>query len=479
MNCNSFSDLIILLSGGINQRRLYAEGHPKVKGMARDFVRQMEDVLVHTGQTGFFFGILNGKFIRDGRFLVGPSIVGRNLVRFAERLRCGGFLLRRGVTEEEVGAFISLGTTLKEKVENLQAAKDLLRSEGIINIDPSPHYREQGPARSGNSTDSSLFDPGLIRFDFEDTGGGADTLSLQQELEPLLPIFQSMYDAIADNNLHASRDENLDVDRTMGVGEELMNVADRQTMDVMNLMRYPDYDSYTIGHSVRVSTLALTVGRAMCWPQHLQTELATAAMLHDIGKAKVPEEILYKPGGLTDEERKIAETHAATGARILMARGDVSPSVIAGAWGHHLRHDGGGYPDTPSWVSRSPVASLLQVCDVFEALTAARPYKAPMPPRRAFEIILKDSRAYDPACLKALIRAVGLFPPGSEVVLNNGCRGFVAAHGPSWEFPVVKVTTHPDGTTLDPDDRYLVNLATEPDIAVDEFRMVKLNGVEK
>ncbi len=479
MNNNSFSDLIILLSSGINHRRLYFENHPKVKSMARNFVRKLEDVLVHTGQTGFFFGILNGKFIREGRFLVGPSIAGRNLVLFAEKLRCGGFLLRRGVTEEEIRAFVTLGATLNDKVENLQAAKDLLRSKDITNIDPSPHYREQGPARGDASCDMSTFDPGLIQFDFEDTDGGSDTLSLQQELEPLLPIFQSMYDAIADNNLHVSRDENPDVDRTMGVGEELMNVADRQTMDIMNLMRYPDYDSYTIGHSVRVSTLALTVGRAMKWPKHLQTELASAAMLHDVGKAKIPEEILYKPGELTEEERKVAETHAAVGARILMARGDVSPSVIAGAWGHHLRHDGDGYPETPAWVSRSPVASLLQVCDVFEALTAARPYKPPMPPRRAFEIIIRDSKAFDPACLKALIRSVGLYPPGSEVVLSNGCRGFVMAQGSTWEYPVVRVVTHPDGSRLDPEDRYLVSLAEEPGLTVDEFRMVELNGVEK
>ena len=471
----TFSDLIILLAGGINQRRLYFDDHPKVRGVARDFVHKLEDVLVHSGQTGFFFGILEGKFIREGRFLVGPSIAGRSLVQFAERMKCGGFLIRRGVTEEEIRAFMGVAAALKEDLANLEAAKNLLRSEGIINIDPSPHYRQQGVEGDNVADDLAKFDPGLIQFDFDDTDGGGPLASMQEEIRPLLPIFQAMYDAVADNNLHAAQDEAPDVDRTMGVGEELMNIADRQTMDVMNLMRYPDYDSYTIGHSVRLSTLALTVGRAMMWPQHLQTELASAAMLHDIGKAKVPEEILYKPGKLTEEERRIAETHAEVGARILMSRGDVSPSVIAGAWGHHLRHDGGGYPKAPEWVTRSPVASLLQVCDVFEALTAARPYKAPMPPRRAFDIILKDSGAYDPACLRALIRAIGLFPPGSEVVLNNGARAYVAAHGPSWDKPVVRIITEPDGTALDKDDQRTVCLAEDPGLAVDEFRMVELN----
>ncbi len=477
MNTN-FSDLIILLSSGINHRRLYFDGHPKIKGMARNFVRKLEDVLVHSGQTGFFFGILNGKFIREGRFLVGPSVAGRNLVQFSERLCCGGFLIRRGVTEEEIRAFVRLGASLADKVDNLQAGKDLMHHEGIVNIDPSPHYKEQDRASAFAQPDLATYDPGLIQFDFDDNNNGAAPISLQQELEPLLPIFQDMYDTIETNNLHVSLNENPDVDRTLGVSEELMNVADKQTMDVMNLMRYPDYDSYTIGHSVRVSTLALTVGAAMQWPQHLRTELATAAMLHDIGKAKIPEEILYKPGALTHEERRVAETHAAVGAQILLARGDVSPSVIAGTWGHHIRHDGGGYPQVPDWVTHSPVASLLQVCDVLEALTAARPYKSPMPPRKAFEIIIKNQKAYDPSCLKALISAIGLFPLGSEIQLNNGCRGFVATHGPSWEFPAVRIISNPDGSSLDPDDYYLVHLAQEEDLAVAEFRSVELSGAK-
>ena len=474
-----FSDLVILLSGGINNRRLYFDEHPKVKSQGRDFARKFEDILVHSGETGFFFGVLNGKFIREGKFLVGPSIVGRNLIDFAAKLCCGGFLLRRGLAQEEVMAFFRLGATLTHKVENLQAAKDLFLSEGITNIDPAPHYREQDRGGEMSIQDQARFDPGLIQFDFDDSEDGAPPESLTKELEPLLPIFQTMYDTVSENNLHASLNEDVDVDRTLGVGEELLGVADRQTMDLMNLMRYPDYDSYTIGHSVRVSTLALTVGREMGWPRHLLTELATAALLHDVGKAKVPEEILYKPGLLTDEERKIAETHAAVGAQILLARGDVSPAVIAGAWGHHIRQDGGGYPQVPDWVMCSPVAALLQVCDVFEALTAARPYKAPMPPRRAFEVILKDKASFHALPVAALLRAIGLYPPGSEIQLSNGCRGFVAAKGPSWEFPIVRVTMTNKGVRLPREDQYLIRLAEESGLSVAEFKEIELDPVEE
>lgn len=472
-----YSDLIILLSGGINQRRMYFDSHPKVHDLGRDFAERMQEVLVDRGETGFFFGILNGKFIRDGKYLTGPSIAGRNLIEFSEKLNCGGFLFRQGVNAEEVMAFFRVAADLREKTGTIEESIALFQHEGIRHIEVSPYFRE-GEDVDAYGVKLAPFDPGLIQFDFseEDIEGGGMGKSVAQDLEPLLPIFQSMYDTVQTNNIHVVKEMDVDVHRAIGIGEELFEVSDRNTMDVMNLMRYPDYDSYTIGHSVRVSTLALTVGREMGWPEHLLPELATAGLMHDIGKAKVPDEILYKPGKLTAEERKIAESHAAIGGKILLAKGDASPLVIAGAWGHHIRHDRqGGYPPLPEWAIKSPIAGLIQVCDVFEALTAARPYKNPMPPRRAFEIILKDRGAFDPACLTALIRAIGLYPPGSEVSLSDGTRGYVIAKGPDWQQPTVRVTRDPEGQLLGRGDQYVAKLHEEENLGVADFLMVGLD----
>ena len=471
-----FSDLIIMLSGGINQRRMYFDSHPRVQNQGREFVERMDEVLARRGETGFFFGILNGKFIRDGKYLVGPSIAGRNLIEFAERLRCGGFLFRQGVTPEEVLTFFRVGAEIRDRQDNVQDSIAMFQYEGIRNIEVSPHFRE-GEEVDENGVRLAPFDPGLITFDFtEDDPDGGMGKSVAKELEPLLHIFQSMYETVQTNNIHITMSQDVDVNKARTVGEELYEVSDQQTMDVMNLMRYPDYDSYTIGHSVRVSTLALTVGREMGWPEHLLSELSAAGLLHDIGKAKVPDEILYKPGKLSAEERKIAESHAAIGGKILLSMGDASPLIVAGAWGHHIRHDRtGGYPPIPEWAIKSPVAGLIQVCDVFEALTAARPYKNPMPPRRAFEIILKDKGAFDPAPLTALIRAIGLYPPGSEVSLTDGTRGYVTAKGPDWEQPTVRVTCDPEGHVLAKEDQYLAKLHEEEDLGVSDFLMVGLD----
>ncbi len=481
---NAFSDLIILLSGGINQRRLYFDDHPKVKTLGEDFTRRLEEVLSARGETGFFFGVLNGKFIHNGKYLVGPSIAGRQLMEFAEKLGCGGFLFRQGLQPEEVSTFFTLAARQKDRIGQLPDAAALLARHGITNIELSPHYRE-GISRDGDGQEVHV-DPGLIQFDLnhlDDFEAGDDEevrQSLARELSPLLPIFQSMFDTVTTNNIHISTDHEVDVEHTLAVGEELFNVSDQQTMDVMNLMRYPDYDSYTVGHSVRVSALALSVGRQMGWPEDMLPELATAGLLHDIGKAKVPDEILYKPGRLTPEELKLAEMHAAVGAQILLAQGTASPLVVAAAWGHHIRHDGGGYPAVPDWVAPSPVAGLIQICDVFEALTAARPYKPPMSPRRAFEIILTDRTAYDPRAINALVQAVGLYPVGSEVVLSDGQRGFVVARNrDSWGRPVIRVVRDRQGRKLSKRDQFTLDLGQEPLLDIADFTHVNVEAVDQ
>jgi putative nucleotidyltransferase with HDIG domain len=240
----------------------------------------------------------------------------------------------------------------------------------------------------------------------------------------------------------------------------------------MQFMRYPDFDSYTIGHSVRVAALGAMLARELGWSRELQNEIATAGLLHDLGKGKVPESILFKPGRLNDDERRVMETHPVLGARVLVSNGETSAIILAAAWGHHLRQDGGGYPRMPKWFAPSSAAALVHVCDVFEALTAQRPYKNPMCPRRAYEIMLADQTAYEPRMLAALIRIMGLYPPGSEVVLSDFRRAVVVARGPNLEQPVVRVTHDSLGMPLSQSRQPAICLSNEPDLDVVEFLAV-------
>ena len=146
---NNFSDLIILLASGINQRRMYFDDHPKVQAVSHDFVTRLRDMIDENGKDEFAFGVFGGKFIRHGKYLVGPSIAGRSLIEFAELLGCGGFCFRLPLAAVDVATFFQLGAAQKEKVANLEEAKALFMTNGIDHIELTDPFREEGDMNDG------------------------------------------------------------------------------------------------------------------------------------------------------------------------------------------------------------------------------------------------------------------------------------------------------------------------------------------
>ncbi|MHB8077619.1 MAG: HD-GYP domain-containing protein, partial [Candidatus Krumholzibacteriia bacterium] len=384
------------------------------------------------------------KLVHDGHYLVGSSIVGRRLITCVGQLRGGGFLFGRDLEPRELRDFFSLAADLAEPLPDLRAARALLESRGLRHLVLSPPYE-----------DSAWF--GQFLYDGAEAWGGE--MIGGSDLAPMLPIYQSLFGAVESAHHVAGRDHEPDVAGLRGLSEQLLQTGADGFMDLMQLVRYPDYDSYTVGHSVRVAMIAVLVGRRLGLAQPLLVELGTAGLLHDVGKARIPEEILYKPGPLTLEERRIVRSHATHGAHILLESRDSGPLGVAAAWGHHLRHDGGGYPASAPWAVCSGATSLIHVCDVFEALTAVRPYKLAMTPRRAYEIMLQDRGAFDPALLAAFVAAMGIYPPGSRVRLSTGEHGIVVAAGAAVDRPRVKVSRGPDGRPPAPDAQREIDLA--------------------
>ncbi len=463
-----FSDLIILLASGINQRRMYFDNHPKVQSISRDFIEKLRIMLNESGTEEFSFGVFGSKFIREGKYLVGPSIAGRSLIEFAEHLGCGGFIFRLPLAPVDLVAFFRLGAELKDNVDNIESARVTFAGAGLSHISLCEPFTEDGQERTGGSHEATPADG---------TGGEVDFMAA--DFAPLLRVYQSLYETVATNTLALRGDNRIDLDQARTCGEELVAVSDRGALDVMQFMRYPDFDSYTIGHSVRVAALGALLARQLGWSPELQSEIATAGLLHDLGKGKVPDEILFKPGRLDDDERRVMETHPVLGARVLLANGENSPIVLAATWGHHLRNDQGGYPAMPAWFIHSSAAALIHVCDVFEALTASRPYKNPMSQRQAYEIMLADAGSFDPHMLAALVRVLGLFPPGSEVMLSDFRRAVVVAAGAEPRQPLVRVTHDAAGLPLTRSLQPALRLDQESGLEIADFVRIGLDGEER
>jgi len=126
----------------------------------------------------------------------------------------------------------------------------------------------------------------------------------------------------------------------------------------------------------------------------------------------------------------------------------------------------------PDWHKPGFAAAVIHVCDVFEALTATRPYKKPMSPHRAYEIMFKDRAAFDPRPLSALVQALGLYPPGSEVVLTDGRRGVVARAGKNLDRPAVRLTRDQFDAPLAQGPESYVDLERESSLKVAEVILV-------
>lgn len=446
-----FGDLIIRLANGISLRRLYFDTHPRVVAAAAEVAAELGALLRDAGLDSFTVGVYGGKFVRDGRYLVGPSIAGRSLIDFAARLGCGGFTLDSTVTPDDLVAFFRLGAEKAEAFAGLAEARAAFARHGLAHVGLAAPLAEEGT------------DPRLGGIAPE----GSDRAAA--DFAPLVEVYQSMYGAVSANALAVGTGIALDADATRAAAENLAGLAADDALDVMQFLRYPDFDSYTIGHSVRVAALASVLGRALGWPAEILAELATAGLLHDLGKSRIPPEILFKPGRLDDDERRIMESHAELGARVLLDNGERSALVLSAAWGHHRRHDGGGYPAMPEWYRVGIAAELMHVCDVFEALTARRPYKKPHSARRAFEIMLEEAGSYHPRLLALFIETLGIYPPGSEVQLSDRRRAVVVGRGRDLDRPRVRVTHTPLGEALPPDGRQVLDLAAEGNLCVAGF----------
>lgn len=209
------------------------------------------------------------------------------------------------------------------------------------------------------------------------------------------------------------------------------------------ITRMREKDAYLLEHSINVSILMSIFAKHLGIEKHIIQELATGALLHDIGKIQIPDEILNKPGKLTDAEYKIIQDHARFSKEILEESGLTGIAVdIAGF--HHERLDGKGYPYAKKAAEISQYVRMASIVDVYDALTAERVYKAGMEPIKAFKI-LKDGcpDSFDAELLTKFIQCIGIHPVGTLVKLSSQKVGVVTQSNPQSPLkPQVKTFYH-------------------------------------
>lgn len=196
--------------------------------------------------------------------------------------------------------------------------------------------------------------------------------------------------------------------------------VERHSGAIMSVTRIKDRHEYTYMHSVAVCGLMINLARRLKLDPTLHHNIGLAGLLHDVGKARVPTTLLDKPGPLTAEEMAVMRTHCELGHDILVSGEERLPELVLDVvLHHHERLDGTGYPDFKDQSSLSVYARMAAICDVYDAVTSARTYKAAWSPAQAIEWMSDQPGQFDAQILSVFSGMIGIFPVGSMVRLQS------------------------------------------------------------
>jgi putative nucleotidyltransferase with HDIG domain len=207
--------------------------------------------------------------------------------------------------------------------------------------------------------------------------------------------------------------------------EEISDSIMRHPNALISLARLKNADEYTYMHSVAVCALMIALARNLGLTEGQVREAGLAGLLHDIGKMAIPNEVLNKPGKLTDHEFATVRDHPEAGSRMLIESKQVSALVLDVCLHHHEKMDGTGYPHRLAGEQISLYARMGAVCDVYDAITSDRPYKRGWDPAESIRKMAEWKGHFDPVVFQAFVKTVGIYPVGSLVRLESGRIGVV------------------------------------------------------
>ena len=220
--------------------------------------------------------------------------------------------------------------------------------------------------------------------------------------------------------LYSNPDSPNFMDATNNVSTELMKALEENDALAVDVSALKVSDEYTFKHSVDVASMGMIIAKNRGLSAREVQQIGVSGLLHDLGKSKIPNEILNKPGRLTDAEFEVMKTHPVLGYNMIKDKPDLSAATKLGVLQHHEKMNGNGYPLKLQGDQITPFARILSVADIYDALVTERPYKDAFSPRDAVEMIMAMTGDLDIHMIQSFLNSVILYPVDSIVKLSTG-----------------------------------------------------------
>ena len=266
-------------------------------------------------------------------------------------------------------------------------------------------------------------------------------VSVEEEMDAAKKIHSKAKEAVTSMFSDVRMGKALEIEEATVLVDEINQSMERNPNALLSLARLKTANEYTYLHSVAVCMLMVALGRQMGLQGEQLRQAGVAGLLHDVGKMAVPNEVLEKPGKLTDEEFSIMRSHPRRGWEILKSCYQVQESALDVCLHHHERMDGQGYPEKLSGDQLTLFARMGAVCDVYDAISSERCYKKAWSPSESIHKMAswKDGH-FDEKVFHAFVKTIGIYPNGTLVKLKSGRLGVILEQSKkSLTAPIIKV----------------------------------------
>jgi HD-GYP domain-containing protein (c-di-GMP phosphodiesterase class II) len=414
-------ELVRTLAVAHSNSALYPTTHPVViqslQGLS-GAVGELADV----GFEDVTINIYKNTLFVENQVFPEESVTHRRLIEELLSHGISAVTFTDGLSAADGGAFIEL--LADEHVSEVDAARDFLEQRNVSAI------------AVAETTDLD---------EAEDEERGREIRAESRE------TYDSGLSAMREVESQAKLGKVMEVDSLQRVVNSLLDNLFQDPAAVLGLTAIKGHDDYTLNHAINVCILSISLGASVGVDDDDLRSLGLAGLLYDIGKVRVREELLAKPGALTAEEWAEIKLHSEEGADLLkrIQLVDHMPMIVARE--HHQRHDLMGYPDAGPGHEQHLFSKIVAVCDAYDAMTTHRPFRREIRPDKAIAVLMQGrGKAYDPHVTKALVAMLGIYPMGAVVKLDEGSTAVVyRVNSDDLLHPRVKLLADPTGRWLE------------------------------